>query len=174
MWKSARGQCTRKPFSAYSAPSLSRRIRAAESSARRRPLRRKSQSPVQAFTISSHPQTLARGRPGPLPQEPWRHRNPSQGTRHSLEEDNWESPTLGAWGMGGKCFLTALKSPSLPTSSKAAGSTSTHFRRTHLRPRAHLRLPPGCRERLRSALVRGQNLRRHSPHGRAAALRVQL
>src|SRR5712664_3867529 len=39
--------------------SLSRRLRPAESSARRRPLWRKSQKSVQAFAISSHPQTFA-------------------------------------------------------------------------------------------------------------------
>ena len=45
-----------------------------------------------------------------------------------FEEDNWESPTLGAWGSAGRCSSTARRSPSSPTSSRPAGSISRRSR----------------------------------------------
>ncbi|WDT81193.1 MAG: glycine--tRNA ligase subunit alpha [Candidatus Manganitrophus sp.] len=36
-------------------------------------------------------------------------------------EDDWESPTLGAWGSAGRSGSTAWKSPSSPISSRSAG-----------------------------------------------------
>lgn len=35
-----------------------------------------------------------------------------------FEEDNWEAPTLGAWGWAGKCFWTGWKLLSSPISSR--------------------------------------------------------
>jgi len=45
-----------------------------------------------------------------------------------FEEDNWESPTLGAWGIGwpGDCSME-WRSPSSPISSSAAASISIWF-----------------------------------------------
>ena len=40
-------------------------------------------------------------------------------------EDDWESPTLGAWGLGGRSGLTVWRSRSLHTSSRWAVSRST-------------------------------------------------
>ena len=33
-------------------------------------------------------------------------------------EDDWESPTLGAWGLGWEVWLMGWKSPSLPISNR--------------------------------------------------------
>ena len=40
-------------------------------------------------------------------------------------EDDWESPTLGAWGLGGKCGVTAWKSANSPISNRSAGMIAT-------------------------------------------------
>ena len=41
-------------------------------------------------------------------------------------EDDWEEPTLGAWGLGWEVWMRrAWRSPSSRTSSRSAGSTST-------------------------------------------------
>lgn len=42
-------------------------------------------------------------------------------------EDNWESPTLGAWGLGWEVWLMEWRLPSLLTSSSAAVSTAGRF-----------------------------------------------
>jgi len=39
-------------------------------------------------------------------------------------EDNWESPTLGAWGLGWEVWLNGMEVTSLPTSSRSADSNA--------------------------------------------------
>lgn len=39
-------------------------------------------------------------------------------------EDNWESPTLGAWGLGWEVWLNGMKSPSSPIFSRSVGWTA--------------------------------------------------
>ncbi len=47
-----------------------------------------------------------------------------------FEEDNWEAPTLGAWGIGWQVMLDGLEvTCSSPTSSSVAVSISTWCRR---------------------------------------------
>ena len=55
-------------------------------------------------------------------------------------EDDWESPTLGAWGLGWQVWLDGLEiSQSSPTFSRSAASgLQAGERRAHLWPRAHL------------------------------------
>ena len=36
-------------------------------------------------------------------------------------EDNWESPTLGAWGLGWEVWLNGMEAASSPIFSKRAG-----------------------------------------------------
>jgi glycyl-tRNA synthetase alpha subunit len=43
-------------------------------------------------------------------------------------EDNWESPSLARGGWAGRCGWTAWRSPSSPTSSRPAASSSTPSR----------------------------------------------
>jgi glycyl-tRNA synthetase alpha chain len=43
-------------------------------------------------------------------------------------EDNWESPTLGAWGLGWEVWLKAWRSRSSPTSSGLAARLPTRHR----------------------------------------------
>src|SRR5439155_11570097 len=78
--------------------SLSGGLRATESSARRRSLWRESQSPVQAFAISSHSQTIPGRYSGHLPEESGRHRNQSRGARYPLR--GGELGITNAWRLG--------------------------------------------------------------------------
>lgn len=45
-------------------------------------------------------------------------------SEHDLrfDEDDWESPTIGAWGVGWQVMLDGLELPSLPISSRQAGT----------------------------------------------------
>jgi glycyl-tRNA synthetase alpha chain len=47
--------------------------------------------------------------------------------RVRFEEDNWESPTLGAGGSAGRSCSTARRSRSSPTSSRQAASICRRF-----------------------------------------------
>ena len=44
-----------------------------------------------------------------------------------FEEDNWESPTLGAWGIGWQVMLDGLEITESPTFSSVAGWISIPF-----------------------------------------------
>ena len=60
-------------------------------------------------------------------------------------EDNWESPTLGAWGLGWEVWLNGMEVPvHLFPAGRRPGMLPGH-RRDHLRPRAHRDVPAGCR-----------------------------
>ena len=80
---------------------LERRLRAAVAAAGRRPLRREPEPPVQAPPVPGDPQAGARRSAAALSRRASR-RAASTRAQHDIrfEEDNWESPTLGAWGIG--------------------------------------------------------------------------
>ena len=42
-------------------------------------------------------------------------------------EDDWESPTLGAWGLGWEVWLNGMEVTQLPTSSKLVDSNVGPF-----------------------------------------------
>jgi hypothetical protein len=48
-------------------------------------------------------------------------------------EDDWESPTLGAWGSAGRSGATAWRSASSPISSRSAGMIAPRLGRADLR-----------------------------------------
>ena len=64
---------------------------------------------LQAFAISSDPEALAGGYPGRLLEKSGRHRHRFGVHDIRFEEDNWESPTLGAWGIGWQVLLDGLE-----------------------------------------------------------------
>jgi glycyl-tRNA synthetase alpha chain len=51
-------------------------------------------------------------------------------TLHDMRfvEDDWENPTVGAWGSAGRSGATAWRSASTPTCSRSAGWTATPSR----------------------------------------------
>jgi glycyl-tRNA synthetase alpha chain len=71
-------------------------------------------------------------------------------------EDNWESPTLGAWGLGWEVWLNGMEVTQFTYFQQAGGlECFPGHRRDHLRPRAHRHVPAGRRQRLRPGLDRG-------------------
>ena len=63
---------------------LSRRLRAAQPPPRRRPLRRKSQSPLQAPAAAGDPEAVARRRDRSIPGQPGGHRHRPAQARHQV------------------------------------------------------------------------------------------
>ncbi len=61
-----------------------------------------------------------------------------------FEEDNWESPTLGAWGIGWQVMFDGQEISQFTCifSRQAAWSFMPDFRRAHPRPRAGLVMVP--------------------------------
>ena len=77
-----------------------------------------------------------------------------------FEEDNWESPTLGAWGMGWQVLLDGLEITQF-TYFQQSGGIDLDPVSVELTygPGPYLRLPSGRRQRLRCPLVGGSHLR---------------
>jgi glycyl-tRNA synthetase alpha chain len=79
-------------------------------------------------------------------------------TLHDIRfvEDNWESPTLGAWGLGWEVWLNGMEVTQF-TYFQQVGGLDCHpvSGRDHLWPRAHRHVPAGGRQRLRPAVARG-------------------
>jgi len=102
-----------------------------------------------------------------------------------FEEDNWESPTLGAWGSAGRCCSTAWRSPSSPTSAGGGHRPAAGVGRNHVRPRAHRHVPaaldnvydlqwaPGVSYRGGAAARRDRAVEVRVRPGRHAARRVR-
>jgi glycyl-tRNA synthetase alpha chain len=76
----------------------------------RRPLRREPQPPLQAPAVAGDPEALSGRHHRAVPRPAWK---PSASIcrKHDIkfEEDNWESPTLGAWGIGWQVMLDGLE-----------------------------------------------------------------
>ena len=88
---------------------LERRVRRALAPPDRRPLRRQPESHAAVSPVPGHPQALAARHPGPVPRVA-----AALGTKpedHDVRfvEDDWESPTLGAWGLGWQVWLDGLE-----------------------------------------------------------------
>ena len=88
---------------------LPRRLRAAQPPSRRRPLRRESEPPVQAPAAAGDPEAVARRRHRPVPGSLEAIGIDLRKHDIKFEEDNWESPTLGAWGIGWQVMLDGLE-----------------------------------------------------------------
>jgi len=62
-----------------------------------------------------------------------------------FEEDNWESPTLGAWGIGWQVLLDGLEITQFTYFQQSGGiDLDPHFRGAHLR--TGNASAPSCRE----------------------------
>ena len=103
---------------------VERGLRGAFPAPDRRPLRRKPEPAAALLPVPGDHQAFPHEHPRPLPRFAARLRHRSR-TKHDIRfvEDDWESPTLGAWGSAGRSGWTAWRSPSSPTSSRRAAST---------------------------------------------------
>ena len=95
--------------SGHRTEALQSRLCAAKPPARRRPLRRKSQPPVQAPAIAGDPEAVPENI-----LDLYLKSLEAIGIdlrKHDIkfEEDNWESPTLGAWGIGWQVMLDGME-----------------------------------------------------------------
>jgi len=70
-----------------------------------------------------------------------------------LVEDNWESPTLGAWGLGWEIWLNAWRSASSPISSRSGARMPSGVRRDHLWTGAPGDVPAGRGEHIRPGVT---------------------
>ena len=134
---------------------VERRVRRAQPPPDRRPLRRESQPPAAVPPVPGHPETFARStfrtctwnrcvRSAPTP------------ARHDIRfiEDDWESPTLGAWGLGWQVWLDGLEISQFTYFQQCGGiDCKTGQRRAHVRARTDRDVPPGCGRRLRARVV---------------------
>ncbi len=92
------------------ARSVALRLRSALPPPRRRPLRREPVPPGQAPAAPGRPEAFTRGRAGDLPARASRALGIAL-AEHDIrfEEDNWESPTLGAWGVGWQVVMDGME-----------------------------------------------------------------
>ncbi len=92
-----------------------------------------------------------------------------------FEEDNWEAPTLGAWGIGWQVMLDGLEITQFTYFQQCGGiDLDSGPRRNHLRPRTHRRLPAKRQQRLRHRMGARLQILRRPPCRRTAVLRLQL
>ena len=67
-----------------------------------------------------------------------------------FEEDNWESPTLGAWGIGWQVLFDGMEITQFTYFQQAGGiDLAPIAARAHLRARAHRDVAAGRRQRVR-------------------------
>ncbi len=98
-------------------------------------------------------------------------------TEHDLrfEEDNWEAPTLGAWGVGWQVMLDGMEITQFTYFQQAGGlELEPDQRRDHLRPGAAHHVPLPLPEHLRHRLGRGDRLRPGEEAGGVRALPLLL
>ena len=98
-------------------------------------------------------------------------------TQHDLrfEEDNWEAPTLGAWGVGWQVMLDGMEITQFTYFQQAGGPRAqADQRRDHLRPRAAHHVPLALAEHLRDRLGGGAPLRPGAQAGGVRALPLLL
>ena len=87
-------------------------------------------------------------------------------TLHDIRfvEDDWESPTLGAWGLGWECWCDGMEVSQFTYFQQVAGfECAPVVGRTDLRPRAARDVCAGRRARLRPQLQRPRGRARRSP-----------
>ena len=95
-------------------------------------------------------------------------------------EDDWESPTLGAWGLGWECWCDGMEVSQFTYFQQVAGlRMRAGLGRADLRARAPRHVCAGRRQRLRPQLQRPRgraqgHLRRRLPAGRAGIFAAQF
>jgi glycyl-tRNA synthetase alpha chain len=157
------------------AGALERRLRAAVTASGRRPVRRE---PNRLFKHHQF-QVILKPAPDEVQQLYLESLeacgiNPAQ---HDIrfEEDNWESPTLGAWGIGWQVMFDGLEISQFTYFQQAGGlELGADFRGADLRARADRDGAAAGRQRLRPGMGAGVKYATSAPRrGRAVEVRVQ-
>ena len=89
---------------------VARRVRAAVAPPEGRPLRREPEPPAALLPVPGRAEALAAGHPRPLSRLA-RRRSASISRKNDVRfvEDDWENPTLGAWGLGWEVWLNGME-----------------------------------------------------------------
>jgi glycyl-tRNA synthetase alpha chain len=85
------------------------RLCAALAPSQRWPLWREPQPPAALLPVSGDPEAFPARPAGPLPALAGRHWLGSATHDIRFVEDDWESPTLGAWGLGWECWCDGME-----------------------------------------------------------------
>jgi glycyl-tRNA synthetase alpha chain len=103
---------------------VERRLCAALAPPQGRPLRRKPEPPAALLPVPGDPEAQPVQPAGALSRlaaaiglDPLLH-------DIRFVEDDWESPTLGAWGLGWECWCDGMEVSSSPISSRSAASNA--------------------------------------------------
>ena len=92
-----------------------------------------------------------------------------------FEEDNWESPTLGAWGIGWQVLYDGLEITQFTYFQQAGGiDLVADFGRADLRARALCDGAAGRGQRLRPAVGAGREVSRRAAARRGGAVEVRV
>ena len=92
-----------------------------------------------------------------------------------FEEDNWESPTLGAWGIGWQVMFDGLEITQFTYFQQAGGiELAPISARADLRPRAHRDGAAARRQRLRHRVGARREVRRRAAARGSRAVEVRL
>ena len=92
-----------------------------------------------------------------------------------FEEDNWESPTLGAWGIGWQVLFDGQEITQFTYFQQAGGRRPrADFGRADLRTRALCDGAAGRRQRVRSRVGSGRDLPRRAASRRSRAVEVRV
>ena len=92
-----------------------------------------------------------------------------------FEEDNWESPTLGAWGIGWQVLFDGQEITQFTYFQQAGGiDLVADLGRADLRARALRDGAAGRRQRLRPRVGAGREVPRRPPSRRGGAVEVRL
>ena len=116
-------------------------------------------------------QVILKPRPTTCRSSTWRPRGlrhrPARSTTCASRRTTGSRRRSAPGASAGRCWSTAWRSPSSPTSSRPAASTCADRGRAHLRARAHRDVPAGRRQRLRPRVGAGREV----PRGAAPATR---
>ena len=88
---------------------MERRLRGAFAPSNGRSLRRKPEPASALLPVSGHHETFAAGYSGPVYRFAQGFRYQPQAHDIRFVEDDWESPTLGAWGVGWEVWLDGME-----------------------------------------------------------------
>jgi glycyl-tRNA synthetase alpha chain len=91
-----------------------------------------------------------------------------------FEEDNWESPTLGAWGIGWQVLFDGQEITQFTYFQQAGGSTCADLGRAHLRARALRDGVTGRRQRVRPRVGARREVPRRAAPRRSGAVEVRV
>ena len=154
---------------------VAHRLRRAGDPPDRRALRREPVPLPALLPVPGDPQAGARGRARPLLRLARGDRDRPRRHDVRLVEDDWEQPTLGAWGLGWEVWFDGMEVTQFTYFQQLGGlDVELVPGRDHVRARAARDVPAGEAKRLRARVGAGRHLGRRLPRERAPVVGLQL